>query len=199
MKHIKQGMLLIALYSSMLFSIDTERLRHICAYSNESVVRFRKPILQKHAFDRHPGVMMDWPVDLCEFWISSLFGNRVNAAGVKKMHYGVDMAANKGTKVKAAADGIIKSVQMALPGYGNLIEIEHVNGLITRYAHLDTIGVKSGKKIQKGQIIGTVGFTGSVRGADPSHLHFEIVKDGKKVNPLKYLYWSERGYKKLKK
>lgn len=183
--------------------VKTKELSHICAYSNQSVVKFRDAILKQQAIKSldHPGVMLDWPIDLCEFWISSLYGPRKDpVTGKKKMHNGVDMAAVKGTTIKAAGSGTVKSIVKNAPGYGNMVEIEHSEGdLITRYAHLDTINVKAGMPIKKGRKIGTVGATGNVRGkADASHLHLEILYDGKRVNPLHYLYWAETGYKKIK-
>ncbi len=177
-------------------------LSHACAYSNESVAKFRDQMLADtstfHSV-RHPGLQIDWPVDLCEFWISSLYGMRKHPAGFKKMHNGIDMAALRGTEVKSVADGVVRSVESDVLGYGNLIEIDHKRGnLLTRYAHLDRMLVSNGQKVKKGQVIGKVGATGNVRGADPSHLHFEMVVDGVRVDPLKYLYSAEINYKNLK-
>lgn len=198
---MRMRVVLIILMIGIMGSLNSrwdQELTHICAYSNESVVKFREKFLTDRAAFRsmtHPGIQMDWPVDLCEFWISSLYGMRRN-----KMHNGIDMAALKGTEVKAAADGVVKSVVKQAPGYGNMIDIDHKkSGLMTRYAHLDRIDVSEGKQVKKGQIIGRVGATGNVRGADPSHLHFEIFKDGQRVDPLKYLYSAEINYKNLKK
>lgn len=178
-----------------VISFGEHQLSHMCAYSNESVVKFRKKTLTSPALQSlaHPGIGLDWPIDLCEFWISSLYGMRN-----KKMHNGVDMAASKGTVVKAAGDGVVLLANIAMPGYGNMIEIRHHGNIITRYAHLDKILVSVGEKVKKGQVIGRVGATGNVRGADPSHLHFEILKDGVRVDPLKYLYSAEINYKNLK-
>jgi len=171
-------------------------LSHVCAYSNESVVKFRDKTLKHSSLHSlaHPGVSLDWPIDLCEFWISSLYGMRN-----KKMHNGVDMAALTGTLVKSSGDGIVISAAAEVPGYGTMIEIEHKGGRIkTRYAHLDKMLVFAGQKVKKGQNIGKVGSTGNVRGSDPSHLHFEIFHDGVRLDPLKYLYSAEIQYKNLK-
>lgn len=92
------------------------------------------------------------------------------------------------------------SVAQGLQSYGNMIEIEHGGGkIITRYAHLDKMLVSVGQKVSVGQIIGKVGSTGNVRGADPSHLHFELFYNGTRMDPLKYLYSAEINYKNLKK
>ena len=183
------------------FMVTVDRLTHICAYSNESVVKFRNATLRKQALDKPHSIELyfDWPVDLCQFWISSLFGYRFDKSGHKKMHNGVDMAATKGTKVKAAASGVVTVAAKDVPGYGNLVEIKHSNGLSSRYAHLHTIDVSEGQRVSLGDMIGKVGSSGNVRGADPSHLHFEIIKNNKRVDPLYYLYLSETNYKKMKK
>lgn len=177
------------------------QLSHICAFSNKSVVRFRGKILQSKRLDgiKHPGVHFDWPVDLCQFWISSLYGMRKDPSGARRMHNGIDMAAASGTDVKAAADGTIVGVNTMMPGYGNMVEIKHKGKLMTRYAHLKTINTQFGAKVKKGQVIGTVGSTGNVRGNDPSHLHFELLQGDTRVDPLKYLYSAEINYKNLKK
>ncbi len=183
----------IALSGSMHGDLD-----HVCAYSNESVVKFREKIAPICAIENIIGkskITFIWPVDLCEFWVSSLFGPR-RYQGVSKHHGGVDMAALKGTPVKASASGVVKVVSEHAPGYGNLIEIIHKNGFMTRYGHLHGMSVQVGDKVARGEVIGTVGSTGNARGKDPSHLHFEILKDGKRVDPLPYLYCSEIALKR---
>jgi murein DD-endopeptidase MepM/ murein hydrolase activator NlpD len=177
-------------------------LNHVCAHSNESVLKFRKSII---GHDRKEAVAIcladkisvkhsiefDWPVDLCDFWVSSLFGPRKHK-GVTKMHQGIDLASLKGTAVRASVDGkvIISSTDVA--GYGTLVEIKHSKGFTTRYGHLEEILVDVGELVKKGDIIGTVGAKGNVRGKkDPSHLHFEVRRYGESLNPLKYLYCSE--------
>jgi len=136
-------------------------------------------------------ILFEWPVDLCDFWVSSLFGPRTHR-GVTKMHEGVDLAAFKGTAVKAGTQGVVTRSEQSVPGYGTLVEIEHDKGFKTRYGHLDEIFVEVGQKVKQGDQIGTVGATGRVRGTkDPSHLHFEILHHGTKENPLKYLYCGE--------
>lgn len=130
-----------------------------------------------------------WPLELHHFWLSSLFGARKKANGKPGFHYGIDLAAMKGTPIKAAAVGTIVQAQF-VPGYGNNILIQHNKYYRTRYAHLDKINVTVGQKVAQGQKIGTVGDSGSVRksGRDASHLHFEIYHNGSHVNPLRYLF-----------
>ncbi len=177
-------------------------LNHICAYSNESVAKFRKKSVgasTKEAVEYCVAqnligagkVYFDWPVDLCKFWVSSLFGLRTHR-GITKHHGGIDLASYQGTDVKAAAPGKVIKADGGIAGYGNVVEILHKTGMVTRYAHLDEIMVQAGEKVARGETVGTVGATGNTRGKnDPSHLHFEILKEGKRVNPLEYLYCSE--------
>lgn len=130
-----------------------------------------------------------WPIDQSKFWLSSLFGPRkIKNTGQIKYHYGIDMAAHKGTPVKAAASGIVLESYWH-NGYGNCIIVAHNKKYKTRYAHLNTRRVKVGQKVQKGAIIGTVGDTGLVRksGKDASHLHFEVYAFERHINPLTVL------------
>lgn len=99
-------------------------------------------------------------------------------------HQGLDIAAKIGTNIKAVADGkVIHSGEMG--GYGNLIIIDHGNGITTYYGHCSKLIVKVGEKVNAGDIIAEVGNTGNSTGP---HLHFEIRQNGKYVDPSKYLY-----------
>lgn len=126
-----------------------------------------------------------WPIDRSKFWLSSHFGPRKKTNGQPGFHYGIDMAALRGTPVKAAAAGVVVQAEY-VSGYGNMILIEHNQKYRTRYAHLDQILVSVGKKVAQGQFIGKVGDTGFIRkkGRDGSHLHFELLAFGKHMNPL---------------
>lgn len=130
-----------------------------------------------------------WPIDLQSFWLSSLFGPRRRPNGHIEFHHAIDMAAMKGTPVKAAAAGKV-TIAQTLPGYGNCVMIEHNKRYKTRYGHLHRIYVKNGQYVQEGEQIASVGDTGLVRksGRDASHLHFEIHQDGHRVNPLAFLF-----------
>lgn len=116
--------------------------------------------------------------------ISSTFGYRyAPLAGASTNHKGVDFAASTGTPIYAAAAGTVTSA-----GYsgkaGNLIIINHGNGLLTYYMHCNTIFVSAGQKVSKGQNIGQVGTTGNSTGP---HLHFQVMNNGTPVNPMNYL------------
>jgi murein DD-endopeptidase MepM/ murein hydrolase activator NlpD len=153
----------------------------------------RKPVSgmmsQKSRYVGVRDYKFSWPIDLQSFWLSSLFGPRRRPSGHIEFHHAIDMAACKGTPVKAASSGKVTIAYM-LPGYGNCVMIEHNNRYKTRYAHLHKIYVKVGQYVQEGQQIASVGDTGLVRksGRDASHLHFEIYQDGRRVNPLAFLF-----------
>jgi len=121
--------------------------------------------------------------------LSSLYGRRKNANGSWGFHRAVDMAAVKGTPVKAAASGVVIEACNVQKGYGKTIVIRHNNKYKTRYAHLNALHVTVGQKVRRGMHIGDVGDTGFVRksGRDASHLHFELHVFGERVNPLYYL------------
>lgn len=129
-----------------------------------------------------------WPIKRSDFWLSSFFGPRRKPDKSWGFHYGIDMAACRGTPIVAAADGIVLEAFFH-NGFGNTILIQHNNKYKTRYAHLDKMHVSVGQKVEQGQLIGKVGATGAVRkkkGRDASHLHFEVYSHGKQVNPLSF-------------
>ena len=99
-------------------------------------------------------------------------------------HKGMDIAAPKGTPIKAAADGTV-TYSGEMGGYGNLVIITHKNGIQTYYGHCSKLYVSVGKDIKAGDIIAAVGSTGNSTG---NHLHFEIRKNRTQINPQKYLY-----------
>jgi murein DD-endopeptidase MepM/ murein hydrolase activator NlpD len=117
--------------------------------------------------------------------INDDFGTRDNPFGgsSSEFHAGLDIDGNKGDLVVAPAKGIVSKASYQ-GGYGNLIEIDHGNGLTTRYGHLSEIGVEIGQEVARGQEIGKVGSTGRSTGP---HLHYEVRIDGEAVNPRSYL------------
>jgi len=121
---------------------------------------------------------------LPEGWLSSGFGYRNDPfTGKRAFHSGVDIAAKAGVTMKAIAAGVV-TVSRVKPGYGVTVEINHGNGYETRYAHAKVATVKVGDRVAKGDVVAIVGSTGRSTG---THLHFEVIRDGKKVNPRKYL------------
>ncbi|MHA7277988.1 M23 family metallopeptidase [Arthrobacter sp. Hz1] len=113
---------------------------------------------------------------------SSPFGERINpiTGEADEFHYGLDFAASCGTPVHAADAGTVRAVGWHPWGGGNRVEIDHGNGLITTYNHLEGISVKAGDTIAVSQIVAAVGTTGSSTGC---HLHFETIRDGSHVDP----------------
>ncbi|MCY6485287.1 peptidoglycan DD-metalloendopeptidase family protein [Clostridium aestuarii] len=114
----------------------------------------------------------------CRGSISSPFGRRWG-----RIHKGIDIAANKGTPIKAAYDGTI-SYAGWIEGYGKVVKINHGNGLETLYAHCSAIKVKKGQNVKKGELIGNVGSTGHSTGP---HVHFEVRINGIAQNPVSYI------------
>lgn len=119
---------------------------------------------------------------------TSNFGFRSDPfKGGRAMHAGVDIPGPVGTPIYATADGIVGRAQR-LGGYGNYIEVEHGQGIQTRYGHLSAIHVKPNERVRRGQLIGSMGSTGRSTG---SHLHYEVRLDGRAVNPLPFLQSSD--------
>ncbi len=178
-------------------SIENQRAKKISKEAQAVLVKVMK--------DK---ISLLWPVEVCKCWVSSLFGPRASG-----FHNGIDFAASQGTPVLAAASGIVEVVQKSLDkkGYGNMILIEHDNLKFrdehgykmhykTRYAHLHTVSVKEGDVVAKGEQIGTVGATGHVitkhAKSDPSHLHFEVYRGKKRINPLIALFAADSAWAK---
>lgn len=114
------------------------------------------------------------------------FGIRVDPIyRTRMMHTGVDFTADKGTEVYATGDGYIEEIEDKRWGYGKSIIINHGFGYKTRYAHLSAFKVKVGQKVKRGELIGLIGSTGKSTGP---HLHYEVIKDGEKVNPIGYFH-----------
>ena len=122
-----------------------------------------------------------WPA---HGWLTGTFGGRSDPfTGEPGFHQGLDISTEKGQPVYATADGTIESASYT-GDYGNLIVVEHGFGLVTRYGHLSAFHVKPGQAVKRGVVIGYVGATGRATGA---HLHYEIVANGRLINPLQLL------------
>ena len=118
-------------------------------------------------------------------WLSSYYGMRDDPfTGKQAMHKGIDFAGNEGDPVIATAAGVVTWSGERF-GYGNLVEINHGNGLVTRYGHNQSLNVVVGEVVTKGHRIATIGNTGRSTGA---HVHYEIIKQGKQIDPLPYVY-----------
>lgn len=116
--------------------------------------------------------------------LSSGFGKRIDPfTGKMELHKGIDIAGKEGSDVLATGDGVVIWAG-ARSGYGNLVEIDHGNGIVTRYGHNKALLVKVGDTVHRGQPIALVGSTGRSTGP---HVHIEVLRDGKQVDPSQYL------------
>ena len=117
-------------------------------------------------------------------WVSSTFGFRADPfTGRSAFHSGIDFAAPSGSQARAVAPGVVTWAGER-SGYGRLVEINHGNGYITRYAHNSSVMVKVGDKVTKGQAISRVGSTGRSTGP---HLHFEVLRNGRAIDPQRFV------------
>lgn len=120
--------------------------------------------------------------------MASGFGYRSDPfTKIRKFHYGMDFTARTGTPIYATGDGVVYKADASLSGYGNHIEINHGYGYKTLYAHLSEYNCRPGQRVKRGDIIGYVGSTGR---SQAPHLHYEVFKNGERVNPLNFYYGS---------
>ena len=112
------------------------------------------------------------------------YGMRIHPVHkVRKMHHGIDFTAPKGTDIQATGNGIVKKVEKKRTGYGTSILIDHGYGFTTLYGHLSEVSVKKGQAVNKGEVIGKVGSTGT---STAPHCHYEVRINGEAVNPIDY-------------
>ncbi len=117
-------------------------------------------------------------------YISSYFGTRPDPFdGRSARHNGIDIATPFGTSVRVVAEGVVTFAGVR-SGYGNVVEIDHGNGYMTRYAHNSALDVHAGQHVQAGEVIAQAGSTGRSTG---SHVHFEVWRDGRVLNPLAFV------------
>ena len=122
-----------------------------------------------------------WPT---RGWVTSSFGFRKSPfTGLREKHEGWDIAARNGAPVRATADGVVV-VEGREYGYGNLVEVDHGYGIVTRYGHNSKHLVKVGDRVKRGQVVSLVGNTGRSTGP---HLHYEILLNGVPVSPKNYI------------
>jgi murein DD-endopeptidase MepM/ murein hydrolase activator NlpD len=152
-------------FERQLYRVNLTRAQIDRLHQTLALVPYRKPVVGEIEF-------------------TSGFGVRVDPfVGRPAMHTGIDFRASMGDPVRATADGKVASAGWA-GGYGRMVEIDHGNGLSTRYGHLSAINVKVGQSIKIGQVVGEVGSTGRSTGP---HLHYETRIDGEAVDPQKFL------------
>ena len=115
------------------------------------------------------------------------YGTRINPWHKGKFHHdGIDLAGNRGDKVMTAGNGTVSLVKRSelTAGFGNYIEVDHGQGYVTRYAHLGEIKVRQGQRVSKGQTLALIGISG---GSIAPHLHYEVMKDGHHMDPMRVL------------
>ena len=132
-----------------------------------------------------PAIMPIYNKDLLHS-ITSDFGWRTHPIyKTQQFHPGMDFASEQGTPIYSTGDGLIERADNMAQGYGNHVVINHGFGYQTLYGHMSKIAVHANQKINRGQLIGYVGSTGLSTGP---HLHYEVIKNGEKVNPINYYY-----------
>ena len=118
--------------------------------------------------------------------MASGYGYRIHPIyKVRKMHWGTDFSATTGTPIYATGDGKVTTYKRSRSGYGRHIVIDHGFGYKTLYAHMSKIEVRRGQRVKRGDVIGYIGSTGS---STAPHLHYEVIKDGRKINPINYFF-----------
>ncbi len=118
-------------------------------------------------------------------WLSSYFGLRTDPFTGRRVHHsGIDFAGKLGSDIVAVASGVVTFAGRR-SGYGNLVEVNHGKGYSTRYGHALSIDVKVGDTIKKGQVVAKMGTTGRSTGP---HVHFEVLNNGRAVNPKRYIF-----------
>jgi len=118
--------------------------------------------------------------------VASGYGFRTDPfTKVRKFHFGMDFTAPRGTPVYATGDGIVKRADNSATGYGKHIRIDHGFGYVSLYAHLYKYNVRVNQRVKRGDLIGFVGSTGR---SEAPHLHYEVFKDGIRINPINFYY-----------
>jgi len=118
--------------------------------------------------------------------MASGFGYRTDPfTKARKFHYGMDFTSPRGTPVYASGDGVVTRADNTASGYGKHIRIDHGFGYESLYAHLYKYNLRKGQKVKRGDLIGFVGSTGR---SEAPHLHYEIFKDGERINPINFYY-----------
>lgn len=159
---------------------DTTDMLRLISDRKRKLEQLEQSIMEKDL--KKEATPSGWPIR--SGYISSKFGYRRHPIGGKtRFHTGVDFASKRGTPVHATADGVVVFSGWR-SGYGRLVEVRHMDGLVTRYAHNQKNLVKQGEMVKKGQTIAKLGSTGRSTGP---HVHFEVRVDGEAVNPLKYV------------
>lgn len=145
---------------------------------------YEQAITNKHFLACRPSIHPISSADPC--WLTSSYGYRKDPFTHKRTaHHGIDLAGPYGLDIHATGKGKVISAGHNRHGYGKEVLVDHGFGYISRYAHLQEILVKVGQKLERGEVIGTLGNTGRSTGP---HLHYEIRENGRTVNPMYFFY-----------
>jgi murein DD-endopeptidase MepM/ murein hydrolase activator NlpD len=175
-----QGGPFIAVLTPVELQAEIDRLASEVERRTDDLGFLEFKLLEKRVKDR----LLPTTLPVKNAALGSVFGHRADpVAGVRAMHEGLDFSAETGTPVVVAADGVVLSAAYH-PEYGNLVDVDHGDGLSSRYAHLSVMEVKPGMLIKRGERIGAVGTTGRSTGP---HLHFEVRMLGVAQNPAHFL------------
>lgn len=180
-------------YLSAVDSIpDSEMVRYVegkvgkvSAGADRVEMNFRRMLAAAARGGALPPVSL--PLDTMSFaQVGASTGQKVNPFyKVETAHNGLDLIAPQGDPVLAVADGTVTAVETSRKGQGNMVEITHEGGYVTRYAHLSDIKVSRGQRVQRGRRIASVGISGN---SFAPHLHFELLKDGVYLDPSAFLF-----------
>lgn len=163
---------------------EIERLSQEVDRRADELAQLELRLLEKRVRDR----LLPTTVPVKDAFLGSPFGHRADpVAGLRAMHEGIDFNAVPGTPVVAAAEGVVLSA-VYHPEFGNVIDLDHGDGLVTRYAHLSRMDAQAGALVKRGERIGAVGSTGRSTGP---HLHFEVRMLGVAQNPAHFLKQGE--------
>jgi murein DD-endopeptidase MepM/ murein hydrolase activator NlpD len=158
---------------------ELEALRGRGSYLGESLEQLDQAFQERiNLLTSTPSVM---PV---QGWFSHGFGWRKDPfTEARQFHRGIDIVADHGTSIVAPANGVV-SRATRLSDYGKTLDLSHGHGYVTRYGHMSEVLVRPGQQVRRGEVIGRVGSTGRSTGP---HLHYEVFRDGRRVNPWRYL------------
>lgn len=159
---------------------ELDRMSQVVTDRSDKLMALQTMLMQ----DQLSSKMLPSIAPINEGWYSSNFGWRIDPFnGKRAMHEGVDYVVNAGTPIHASAGGVVVYAD-SHPQYGNMVEIDHGNDIVTRYAHASRLLVKVGQVVRRGDKIAEVGSTGRSTG---NHLHFEIRYHGMAQNPVRFL------------
>ncbi|MFH1686026.1 MAG: peptidoglycan DD-metalloendopeptidase family protein [bacterium] len=166
-------------HTALVTEGEIDRLLRLSSFEIEKYNEIEQELTGlKDRLDHTPSI---WP---CKGWLSRGFGMKDDPfTGYKRMHSGIDIASNRGTEIIAPADGKVVSVRYN-GNMGKMITVDHGYGFKTRYGHLLESNVKVGQRVKRGDTIALMGSSGYSTGP---HLHYEVIRNGKSINPLNHI------------